>query len=83
MAHVETLSKQGLVGVALNEHSPAQSEEAGKATSPLASQRGPRLVAVDAIRGLAAFAVVLFHVPGGLYEAAGIPEWLRAVFAKG
>jgi peptidoglycan/LPS O-acetylase OafA/YrhL len=42
-----------------------------------------RLVAVDAVRGLAALAVVLFHVPAALREAAGVPHLVNAAFNAG
>ncbi|MCE2901940.1 MAG: acyltransferase family protein [Gemmatimonas sp.] len=42
-----------------------------------------RLAAVDAVRGLAALAVVLFHVPAAVRDAAGIPRLLNAAFDAG
>lgn len=50
----------------------------------MATARQPsRLRAVDAMRGIAALAVVLFHVPVSFREAAGVPAYLDAVFASG
>lgn len=42
-----------------------------------------RLLAVDALRGVAAMAVVLFHVPESLRSAVGMPGPIDAVFARG
>ena len=42
-----------------------------------------RLSALDALRGLAALAVVLFHIPSALRNAAGVPPWLEVLFANG
>jgi peptidoglycan/LPS O-acetylase OafA/YrhL len=42
-----------------------------------------RLQAVDALRGLAASAVVLYHLPRVTREAAGLPGAVEAIFANG
>jgi peptidoglycan/LPS O-acetylase OafA/YrhL len=42
-----------------------------------------RLLAVDAVRGVAALAVVLYHAPRELRSAVGIHPWLDAIFANG
>ncbi len=44
---------------------------------------GHRLLAVDALRGVAAMAVVLYHVPQALRHAAGVPRMLDVVFLNG
>lgn len=45
--------------------------------------RPQRLALVDALRGIAAFGVVLYHVPSLLREAAGIGGWLDLPFRHG
>jgi peptidoglycan/LPS O-acetylase OafA/YrhL len=47
------------------------------------TRHGRRLLAVDAVRGIAALAVVIYHVPGALISAAKVPAWLAAIFAHG
>ncbi|MCO4100701.1 MAG: acyltransferase [Gemmatimonas sp.] len=42
-----------------------------------------RLALVDALRGIAALAVVLFHVPNEFRRAAGIPAWMDWIFQHG
>jgi hypothetical protein len=42
-----------------------------------------RLVAVDAVRGLAALAVVLYHMPAALRAAAGVPTFISSAFDAG
>jgi hypothetical protein len=42
-----------------------------------------RLLAVDAVRGLAALAVVLYHVPAALRAAAGVPTFISSAFDAG
>jgi peptidoglycan/LPS O-acetylase OafA/YrhL len=47
------------------------------------TKRAQRLLAVDAVRGVAALAVVLYHVPRELRSAVGIQPLLDAIFANG
>lgn len=47
------------------------------------STSSKRLALVDALRGIAAFAVVLYHIPGPIREAAHVPAWLGAVLDNG
>jgi peptidoglycan/LPS O-acetylase OafA/YrhL len=42
-----------------------------------------RLLALDALRGVAAMAVVAYHVPRELREAVGVPRAIDAVFSAG
>lgn len=47
------------------------------------SSKPDRLLAIDALRGIAAFAVVLYHVPADLQKAAGVSGAVGSVFGMG